>query len=71
MAIRELVPDGQFYAQGRRVRVDQVDPNLNKPERWRFCPSCSHASPETDEDFGRRQCPRCGHSGYADHGQIK
>jgi DEAD/DEAH box helicase domain-containing protein len=71
VAIRELVPDGQFYAQGRRGRVDQVDPNLNKPERWRFCPSCSHASRETDDDFGRRECPRCGHSGYADHGQIK
>jgi DEAD/DEAH box helicase domain-containing protein len=71
VAIRELVPDGQFYAQGRRVRVDQVDPNLNKPERWRFCPSCSHASRETDDDFGRKACPRCGNSGYADQGQVK
>ncbi len=71
VAIRELVPDGQFYAQGRRVKVDQVDPNLNKPERWRFCPSCSYASRETDDDFGRKECPRCGHSGYADHGQVK
>lgn len=71
VAIRELVPDGQFYAQGRRVKVDQVDPNLNKPERWRFCPSCSYASRETDDDFDRKECPRCGNSGYADHGQIK
>uniref|UniRef100_UPI0037DA5432 DUF1998 domain-containing protein n=1 Tax=Vulcanococcus sp. TaxID=2856995 RepID=UPI0037DA5432 len=71
VAIRELVPDGQFYAQGRRVKVDQVDPNLNQPERWRFCPSCSYASRETDDDFGRKECPRCGSSGYADHGQIK
>ena len=71
VAIRELVPDGQFYAQGRRVKVDQVDPNLNKPERWRFCPSCSHASRETDDDFSRRECPRCGSSGYADQGQVK
>ncbi|KAF0655143.1 helicase family protein with metal-binding cysteine cluster [Cyanobium sp. Copco_Reservoir_LC18] len=71
VAIRELVPDGQFYAQGRRVKVDQVDPNLNQPERWRFCPSCSYASRETDDDFGRKQCPRCGSSGYADHGQVK
>lgn len=71
VAIRELVPDGQFYAQGRRVKVDQVDPKLNKPERWRFCPSCSYASRETDDDFSRKECPRCGHSGYADHGQIK
>ncbi len=71
VAIRELVPDGQFYAQGRRVKVDQVDPNLNQPERWRFCPSCSYASRETDDDFGRKECPRCGSSGYADHGQVK
>ncbi len=71
VAIRELVPDGQFYAQGRRVRVDQVDPNLNKPERWRFCPSCSFACRQTDDDFSRKECPRCGHSGYADQGQIK
>jgi DEAD/DEAH box helicase domain-containing protein len=71
VAIRELVPDGQFYAQGRRVKVDQVDPNLNKPERWRFCPACSYASRETDDDFGRKECPRCGNSGYADQGQVK
>ena len=71
VAIRELVPDGQFYAQGRRVKVDQVDPNLNKPERWRFCPSCSYASRETDDEFSRKDCPRCGNSGYADQGQVK
>jgi DEAD/DEAH box helicase domain-containing protein len=71
VAIRELVPDGQFYAQGRRVKVDQVDPNLNKPERWRFCPACSHASRETDDDFSRKECPRCGNSGYGDQGQVK
>ncbi|TGG96239.1 MAG: DEAD/DEAH box helicase [Aphanocapsa feldmannii 277cV] len=71
VAIRELVPDGQFYAQGRRVRVDQVDPSLNKPERWRFCPACSYACRETDDDYNRKECPRCSHGTYADHGQIK
>ena len=71
VAIRELVPDGQFYAQGRRVKVDQIDPNLNKTERWRFCPSCAFACRETDDDFTRKDCPRCGQSGYADQGQIK
>ncbi|MFS6818138.1 DUF1998 domain-containing protein [Synechococcus lacustris Tous-12m] len=71
VAIRELVPDGQFYAQGRRVKVDQVDPNLNQPESWRFCPSCSYACSSTDDDFARKECPRCGSSGYADQGQVK
>ena len=71
VAIRELVPDGQFYAQGRRVRVDQVDPKLNKPEEWRFCPACSFACKSTDDAFDRKECPRCGHSSYADAGQVK
>ena len=71
VAIRELVPDGQFYAQGRRVKVDQVDPGLNQPEHWRFCRSCSYACRSTDDDFGRKECPRCGNSGYADQGQVK
>jgi len=71
VAIRELVPDGQFYAQGRRVKVDQVDPNLNQSEQWRFCPSCSYSCRSTDDDFSRRECPRCSFSGFADQGQVK
>ena len=71
VAIRELVPHGQFYAQGRRVKVDQVDPNLNQVEEWRFCPACSYSTRRTDEDFSRKECPRCGSSGYADQGQVK
>ena len=71
VAIRELVPDGQFYAQGRRVRVDQVDPTLNKPETWRFCPACSFACKSTDDAFNRKECPCCGNSSYADSGQVK
>jgi DEAD/DEAH box helicase domain-containing protein len=71
VAIRELVPHGQFYAQGRRVKVDQVDPNLNQSEQWRFCPSCSYSCRSTDDDFSRKECPRCGSSGYADQGQLK
>ena len=38
-AIRELVPDGQFNAQGRRVKVDQVDPKLNCQPRNRSGPN--------------------------------
>tara|TARA_Y100001968_G_scaffold330354_1_gene381996 strand:+ start:7733 stop:14215 length:6483 start_codon:yes stop_codon:yes gene_type:complete len=70
VAIRELVPNGLFYAQGRRVKVDQIDPNLNQIEQWRFCPSCSFSSRKSDEDFSRKECPRCGNSGYADQGQV-
>ncbi len=70
VAIRELVPNGLFYAQGRRVKVDQIDPKLNKIEQWRFCPSCSFSCRKTDLEFNLKECPRCGNSGYADQGQI-
>ena len=70
VAIRELVPNGLFYAQGRRVKVDQVDPKLNQIEQWRFCPSCSFSCRKTNENFSRKECPRCGNSGYADQGQV-
>jgi DEAD/DEAH box helicase domain-containing protein len=71
VAIRELVPDGVFYAQGRRVKVDQVDPTLNKAEPWRFCPSCSFTCKHTDAAFSASSCPRCGDSLYADSQQVK
>ena len=70
IAIRELVPHGQFYAQGRRVTVDQVDPALNQPEHWRFCPDCSFACKSTDPEFTHSECPRCHTSAFADTGQI-
>ncbi len=70
VAIRELVPNGIFYAQGRRVKVDQLDPKLNQIEQWRFCPSCSFSCRKTNEDFNRKECPRCGNSGFADQGQV-
>jgi len=50
------------------VKVDHVRPQPQRPERWRICPPCSFACRGTDDDFGRKECPRCGHSGYADSG---
>ena len=62
--------NGQFYAQGRRVTVDQVDPNLNQTEKWNFV----HHAPilvEVPIEFNFNECPVCKTNGYADQGQIK
>jgi DEAD/DEAH box helicase domain-containing protein len=71
IAIKELVPGGSFYAEGRRVKIDQVDLQLSKPQDWRFCPNCNYAI-EADLPAGKQKtCPRCAHSLWSDQGQVR
>jgi DEAD/DEAH box helicase domain-containing protein len=71
VAIRELVPDGVFYAQGRRVKIDQIDLTLNPIERWRFCRACSFSCKEGEQGFQQPTCPRCGDANFCDAHQVK
>jgi DEAD/DEAH box helicase domain-containing protein len=71
VAIRELVPDGVFYAQGRRVKIDQIDLTLNPIERWRFCRACSFSCQEGEQGFQQQTCPRCGDANFCDVHQVK
>ncbi|HVS12136.1 MAG TPA: DEAD/DEAH box helicase [Planctomycetota bacterium] len=50
-AIRELAPFNTFYAEGRSVRVDEIDIGSQAQpllEHWRLCASCNHAERELD-----------------------
>lgn len=69
-AISEFAPGSSFYAEGHRLKIDQLDVKICKPEEWRFCPNCSHAEPEL-EIKNRRVCPRCGSREWADAGQKR
>lgn len=69
-AIQELAPENAFYAEGRKFTIDQVDVKLSEPELWRLCPSCSHGQIEV-KDKNVAQCPRCGHPGWSDNGQVR
>ncbi len=69
-AISELVPGSHFYAEGRRVRIDQVDMKQSEIEEWRFCDQCSHSEPFSSEDT-RTSCPNCGSPMWADEGQKR
>jgi DEAD/DEAH box helicase domain-containing protein len=35
-AIRELAPDNYFYAEGRKVKIDQIDLNASEITSWHF-----------------------------------
>jgi len=69
-AIHELAPDNYFYAEGRKVKVDQVNLNLSEIEEWRFCDKCSHMELAVTGDT-TATCPSCGSVLWSDDGQKK
>ena len=69
-AITELAPNNTFYAEGRRVVVNQVDVSSSKPEAWRFCRQCAYAQPLASGDQ-HPTCPRCGDDGWRDTGRVR
>lgn len=71
IAIGELVPAGTFYAEGRRVKIDQIDLNLSPIEDWRFCRNCTYAVPSLDDTAKQKTCPRCGDVMWSDAGRQR
>lgn len=69
-AISEFAPNNNFYVEGRKLTIDQVDLTTAKPVKWRLCPSCSYAE---IEETGKHVacCPRCGSPDWADAGQVR
>jgi len=71
-AISELAPFNTFYAEGRKVTVDQVDvggEKNSKIERWVLCHECHYLAPEVMLPKGRKSCPACGAVGFDDTGR--
>jgi DEAD/DEAH box helicase domain-containing protein len=67
-AIDELAPENTFYADGRKVKIDQVDMGSSEVELWRFCSNCSHSEMVgTGKDTAT--CPSCGSTMWSDAGQ--
>ena len=69
-AIVELAPASAFYAQGRKLLVDQVNVDLSKPEPWRFCSDCSYMEKEGEKELAAA-CPRCESPLWPDAGQKR
>jgi DEAD/DEAH box helicase domain-containing protein len=69
-AISEFAPLNNFYAEGRKLTIDQVDLASANIAKWRLCPNCSHAELEVDGHH-TSCCPQCGAPGWADSGQLR
>lgn len=70
-ALSEFAPENRFYANQRRVEVDQINMNLAKTEDWRFCPSCHHMQNLAIEQDTHAVCPRCGDAMWGDAAQRR
>lgn len=70
-ALSEFAPENRFYANQRRVEIDQINMNLAKTESWRFCPSCHHMQNLEKEADTHAVCPRCGDDMWADQAQKR
>lgn len=70
-ALSEFAPENRFYANQRRVEVDQVNMDLANTEDWRFCPSCHHMQNLLVEPDVHMTCARCGDAMWADAAQRR
>ena len=58
-ALSEFAPENIFYANRRRVEIEQINMELSAVEDWRLCPTCHHSvnlSIHADSDG---ICPKC------------
>ena len=69
-AISEFAPNNTFYADGRKLTVNQIDLHTSTIEPWRLCPNCSHAQLEVPGKY-TASCPQCGSPAWADSGQLR
>lgn len=70
-ALSEFAPENRFYANQRRVEIDQVNMNLARTDDWRFCPSCHHMQNLTFEPDVHLTCPRCEDAMWSDSAQRR
>ena len=70
-ALSEFAPENRFYANQRRVEVDQINMNLAKTEDWRFCPSCHHMQNLSLEPDVHPVCPHCADPMWGDEAQRR
>ena len=68
-ALSEFAPGASFYAEGYRIRIEEVDMRMSKLQKWRFCPECSHMEIIVPSGLTVGPCPECESPKWADIGQ--
>ncbi len=69
-ALGELAPEAEFYGQGRKVSISEIDLRSSELEEWRICDQCHHMEREVQAAEYQR-CPRCGSAQWPDTGRKR
>ncbi|MFC7677593.1 DEAD/DEAH box helicase [Paenibacillus sp. GCM10028914] len=69
-ALSEFAPANNFYVDGKKLQINQIDLATAQRAKWRLCPNCSHAE-ENTHNINVAACPRCGSPAWADAGQRR
>lgn len=69
-ALSEFAPANNFYVDGKKLQINQIDMTTAEKAKWRLCPNCSHAE-ENTHITNLAACPRCGSPIWADGGQVR
>lgn len=59
-ALSEFAPENIFYANRRRVEIEQINLDLSAVEEWRLCPTCHHSLNLAIHADDTGSCPKCG-----------
>ncbi len=70
-ALSEFAPENVFYANQRRVEIDQINLSLSSLEMWRLCPTCQHMENLDIHADAHESCPRCGDGMWANVSQKR
>jgi DEAD/DEAH box helicase domain-containing protein len=70
-ALSEFAPENVFYANQRKVEIDQINMGLSSLEKWRMCPTCQHMENLEIHADSHGSCPRCGDPMWANVSQER
>jgi DEAD/DEAH box helicase domain-containing protein len=70
-ALSEFAPENVFYANQRKVEIDQINMSLSSRERWRMCPTCQHMENLEINADSHGSCPLCGDPMWANVSQER
>lgn len=69
-AISEFAPANNFYGDGKKLKINQIDIRTADRAKWRLCPNCSYMEEDTSIT-AVAACPRCGSPEWSDGGQVR
>ncbi|MFN0128090.1 MAG: DEAD/DEAH box helicase [Verrucomicrobiales bacterium] len=70
-ALSEFAPENVFYANRRRVEIEQINMELSAVEDWRLCPTCHHTANLSLHADSASPCPKCGDPRWCDISQKR